>query len=279
MPSPSDRSDLPVSLDRSALERVLARAAELQAQAAEPGESMTEAELVALANEVGIPAENLRQALAEERTRVALPEPESRGAVGFFGPDAVSASRVVRGTPATILAALDRLMQGDECMQPRRRYAERLTWEPRRDLFGSVRRNLNLGGRGYALTRATEVGATVVALDAERAMVRLDASLEDSRRRSVGLGTLSAGGSAAAGAGVLGVAASVVGGSVAVASIVAGGWVVIGLGGLIAIARRQRSGALRVQTALEQVLDRLEHGDTRRPSAILDGISAVTRGR
>lgn len=113
MTSPDDRSGLPVSLDRSALERVLARAAELQASAAEPSESMSEKDLIALAGEVGIPPEHLRQALAEERTRVVLPDAET-GPAGFFGPERVSASRVVRGVPASILTELDRWMQGEE---------------------------------------------------------------------------------------------------------------------------------------------------------------------
>jgi hypothetical protein len=277
MTTPDDRSGLPVSLDRSALERVLARAAELQAAAAEPSESMSEKDLIALAGEVGIPPEHLRQALAEERTRTVLPQAEV-GAVGFFGPERVSASRVVRGVPATILTELDRWMQAEESLQTRRRYAERLTWEARRDFVARYRRGLNLGGRSYALTRASEVGATVVALDPERTMVRLDASLEEGRRRSVGAGTLSAGASAAAGAGVLGVAASIAGGSMVVASLVAGGWAVLGVGVLVAIARRQRVSALRVQTALEQVLDRLERGEAGRPPTLLSMLSAVVRG-
>ena len=78
-------SNLPAqrTLDRAALERVLQRAAELQAHAGDVPDEMTEDELVALGQEVGLTPETMRQAIAEERTRVALPESEQRP--GSFG--------------------------------------------------------------------------------------------------------------------------------------------------------------------------------------------------
>jgi len=54
-----------IPLDRAALERVFARAAELQAHLPDAPEQLTEKQLLDLGNEVGIPAEHLRQALAE----------------------------------------------------------------------------------------------------------------------------------------------------------------------------------------------------------------------
>ena len=65
-----------VTLERGAMERVLARASELQALGADAPEGLTEAQLLELGKEVGISSEHLRQALAEERTRVA-PFPKS----------------------------------------------------------------------------------------------------------------------------------------------------------------------------------------------------------
>jgi hypothetical protein len=101
-------------LDRAALERVLARATELQARLADTPDELTEKELLELGNEVGISADHLRQALAEERTRVVLPE--ETGVVGsWFGSTMAGASRVVRGKPAEVLATIDQWMQRQEC--------------------------------------------------------------------------------------------------------------------------------------------------------------------
>ena len=68
----TERRNVPATqppIDRAALERVLARAAELQARIGDAPDNMSEAELMALGNEVGIGTDVLRQALAEERTR------------------------------------------------------------------------------------------------------------------------------------------------------------------------------------------------------------------
>src|ERR1041384_3953030 len=81
-------------LDRSALERVLARAAELQGTASDvdPSEQFTEDQLIELGKEVGLSPQNLRQALAEERTRSIVPGDERRVAASVFGPSRVLAA-------------------------------------------------------------------------------------------------------------------------------------------------------------------------------------------
>ena len=61
------------SIDRTALERVLARAAQLQMAAGEdtgPADGLSESQLLDVGREVGLSPAHLRQALAEERTRV-----------------------------------------------------------------------------------------------------------------------------------------------------------------------------------------------------------------
>ena len=269
---------LPQTLDRAALERVLARAAELQMRNADPGEALTEAQLLELGKEVGLTPEYLRQAIAEERTRIAVPGAEG-DARSFFGPSVATASRVVRGTQASVLAQIDDWMQREECLQVRRRYTDRMTWEARRDLVGNIRRGFNLGGRGYVLSRAAEVGATVVAIDETKVLVRVDADLGPARQRSVGLAGTLAGGSIVASGGVVALAAAT-GGSVLIAGIIAAVWAASGGAGFVATARSQRRAVQRAQLALEQVLDRLEHGDARKPG-LLDVLSsaALPRGR
>jgi hypothetical protein len=245
------------ALDRAAVDRVLRRAAELQTagDVAEAGSALTEEQLIELGAEVGLSAQHLRQALAEERTRAVLPVPVERGpAARLAGPATVSASRIVRGRPEEVLAALDRWMQRDECLQVKRRFADRVVWEARADLFGNLRRAFNLGGRGYHLSRAHDVAGTVIALDAGQVMVRLDADLSNQRTQRLTSGGLAVGGGATA-AGVL----LAIGFFAPVAVIPA----VIGAGAGLAILRGQPAAAARAQLALEQVLDRLEHGESR----------------
>lgn len=253
----------PVPLERAALERVLARAAELQAQEADPGElTLTEAQILDVGNEVGIPAKHLRQALAEERSRVAVPAELGRLAA-LFGAATVSASRTVRGTPAALFDRLDEAMQREESLRVKRRFPDRIAWEPRGGMATEFRRILNVGGHGYRLARAEEVSATVIAVDAERSIVRLDASLANvrSQRLAGGGGVIAAGGVTTGILLALGVMAGVAALPVA-AGVVAGYFV----------ARSHGPQVAGAQLALEQMLDRLERGELLRPSLL----SAIT---
>jgi hypothetical protein len=268
----------PAALDRSALDRVLARAAELNAHSVEPSEGMSEAELVSLGKEVGISPEHMRQALAEERTRVTVPE--ARGVSGsLFGATSAMASRVVNGTPAAILGALDHWMQKEEILRPKRRFADRLTWEARRDLVGNLQAGFNFSGRAYALKGAGEVGATVVAIDAQRCLVRLDADFADPRRTAMMLSGIWGAISSAAGAGVLAIALANPGSSMAIAGGIATAAVGTGAGIFLGTGAAQRRKVEKAQLALEQILDRLEHGEIRRPAGnpLVDLISTITR--
>lgn len=263
IPAPPATSTPPAALERVALERVLARAAELQAADADPGDlTLTEAQILEVGNEVGIPAKHLRQALAEERSRVAVPAERGRVAA-IFGPATLSASRTVKGTPASIFERLDDWMQRTESLQVKRRFADRIAWEPRGGMATEFRRIMNIGGHGYKLARAEEVAATVIAVDAERSIVRLDASLTNVRsHRVAGGGAIVAGGGATTGVLLaLGVMTSVAALPIA-AAVVAGFFV----------ARSHAPLVAGAQLGLEQLLDRLERGDLPRPSLI----SAIT---
>jgi hypothetical protein len=103
-------------LDRGALERVLARAAELQVGTGEPEEVLTEEQILELGKEVGLSPQHLRQALAEERTRVALPPDEGGVSARLLGGARVGASRTVPGKPRDVLEAVDQWMQRQDCV-------------------------------------------------------------------------------------------------------------------------------------------------------------------
>jgi hypothetical protein len=263
-------------LDRQALERVLARAAELQGTAAIPESSdlISESQLLEIGKEVGLSPATLNQALAEERTRVNVPE--ERGLIAqIAGAGYASATRTIPGNPRDILAIIDTWMVRDECLQVQRRFSDRITWEPQRGLFGKIRRTVNVSGKGFYLMDAAQVSATVLPVDSSRVVVRLDADIHPSRSRRLGA------------SGVVGAIGLAISGVVGLGLVVAGLPVLIAAGGTVIpiagsgigayqIARSHRSVLSSVQLALEQILDRLEHGEFTR-AGLLGGITTRAR--
>src|SRR3954469_6330114 len=277
---PDEKSSLPAKqplLDRQSLERILARAAELQGAGAMPDSSdlLSESQLRDIANEVGLSTATLNQALAEERTRVNVPE--QRGLIAqIAGAGYATATRTVPGVARDVLAAIDAWMQREECLQVQRRFSDRITWEPQRGLFGKIRRTVNISGRGYYLMDAEQVSATVLPVDATRAVVRLDADIRASRARRVGAG------------GAVGAVGTVMSGVVGLGLVIAhlplliaAGLAVLPFaGGTLAgyrVARTHRAILSGVQLALEQILDRLEHGEFARSAGLLDAITSRPR--
>lgn len=238
-------------IDRGALERIIRRAAELQAGERDIGEGLTERELVRLGEEVGIPPSYLQQALLEERTRaVATVEPGLSG--WLAGPTQLAAQRTIPGEARRMQDALSQWMTESELLTVKRRYPEQTSWEAKQDVFSSLKREFKMGGRSYQLSRAKEIVGQVVQLEPERAHVRLVADLSNTRRTHL------RNAATVAGAGAI---ASFIGVTLGVMLPVA--LLPLGLGLLtgFAVARRRRGTMERVQVSLEQVLDRLEHGE------------------
>jgi hypothetical protein len=263
-------SSLPATIDRAAVERVLARALELQAGASgDAQDRLTESQLLDLAKEVGLDAVNLRQALAEERTRVAVPE-EKGVLAALYGSAAVSAQRTVNGTPAQVLQALDDWMQRQECLKVKRHFGERIVWEADQGLAGTVKRVVS--GKGAALARATDVAATAIALDATRVVVRLDAQLAGYRTSLAQLTAGLTGASVVAGGVLAALSFPVLAAIAPTAVLVPVVW---------GASRSSHGRAVaRAQLALEQVLDRLERGEAGRPPTLMSMLAAVVaRGR
>jgi hypothetical protein len=253
-----ERSKSPVT--RGALERVLARAAELQAASGdegEPADALTEEQVLDLGREVGLSPENIRQALAEERAQIKpLTPAESGFGDQLFGVTRVTAQRVVRGSPEKVLAVLDRWMQREEWLRVVRQRTDRIVWEPRRGFVASLRRAF--GSRDYALYRANDIAATVVPMDREFTLVRLEADFAVLRRAMAGQTAFATViGSASTGAAVL------MGIMLPVAFVP-----VVGISTVAYVAaRRTHQHALqRALLTLELVLDRLERGESEPPS-------------
>jgi hypothetical protein len=257
--SDSSGSNLPSArLDRSSLERVLARAAELQSTSGDTVEEFTEEQLLELGREVGLSPQNLRQALAEERTRSITPEEEHGVVASLFGPSRVRAERTVAGAPAEVLASIDTWMQRQELLIVKRHHADRIVWEPRRDFVVGVKRALRVGGRDYALSRAFEVSATVIAVDDSRVHVGLDADFRTHRAQSArqSVGSTFAGAAVTASLFMMGVTAVVA----------AAPLVIIPAIGFAGVRALQGRIVTRAQLSLEQLLDKLERGEFGRRS-------------
>ena len=269
--APDDpKSPVPAGINRAAVDRILARAVELQAGSAnDPEGRLTEAQLEALAKEVGLDPVNLRQAMAEEKTRLDMPDEERGLLAALYGGASVSAQRTVRGTPSQVLKALDDWMQRQEALVVQRYFAERITWEARRDLVGAVRRVVS--GRVHALVRATSVGATAIAIDQSRVVVRLDAHLGGYRALMAQQNVLVTGAGAVAG-GVLAVLSFPVLAAIAPAALLAPA-------GYAAARSSHARSVARAQLALEQVLDRLERGEAGRPPSLMGMLAAVVGSR
>jgi len=251
-------------VSREALERIIKRAAELQAGEHDVGDGLTNNEVLALGKDVGIPDRYLRQAMLEEQTRIA-PDVATGTWAWLTGPRSIVAHRVVPGDRAAVERALSRWMTEEELLQPKRHFADRTSWEPKAGAFASIQRAF-AGKRRYSLARAAEIAAQVVQLEPGFCLVRLEADIRPERTKRI------------SGASVLFVlgwgmtaAAALFVPPLALAQLLPG--VGLTLGGA-AVARTYRGANERMQVALEQILDRLERGDVRSSSP---GVLPVTQ--
>lgn len=180
-------SDVP----RHAVERVLARAAELQAASeVEPGDTISEARLLEIAREVGLDPAHVQQAIAEQRAQHLAGT--SAGAAGdgstegallrALGPAFVGAQRAVPGTPLAVLDRLEPFLAQRELLTLVRRTTDRGWWEPRRGPLGNLLQSLGIGGRRYDFVRSDQLVATVTRLDDARCVLRLDTHWHAARR-------------------------------------------------------------------------------------------------
>ena len=261
--------DTPIT--RAALERVLARAAELQTAAGDQPESdaMSEAQLIELGKEVGLSPEHLRVALAEERARG---EPEADAGyltTSFLGVRTLTARRTVPGGPDAVMASIDRWMQKEESMRVKRQTRDRIVWEPRRDLVTGILRALS--SKPFALSATHDVGATVAGVDGSQSVVALAADMTHTRNEILAHGISAV---------VVGAAATAILATLGVMTLVAALPVVVGSPLWFYGARRVLQGKfVRAHTALEQALDQLERapGKPKAPSLLQAIESALPR--
>jgi hypothetical protein len=244
----------PAGIDRPALERILQRAAELQAAERDIGHALSPDEVLALGREVGIPDRYLQQALLEERVR---PANEPAGVWDrIAGPAFVVAQRAVPGAVEPNERSLLAWMEQNELFCVQRQQPGRIVWEPVGGFTAALRQSAAAirSGRPFMLSRADTVSATILPLGPERSHVALSATTRRTRAEFVGGGTV------LAGTGVAGTALLLVLGALFPAALAA---TPAGLIAGYATARRYRGAVERIQLGLERALDHLEHGVAR----------------
>ena len=241
----------PGRIDRTALERIIQRAAELQTAEREIGDTLTSDELLALGREVGIPVRYLQQALLEERTRVGPLAPA--GLIErVAGPGQVTAQRVVPAKPEIVERQLVRWMESNELLCVQRAQPGRITWEPVGGFQAAFRRStavFSTGSRSFMLSRASTVSAAILALESGYSHVTLAADARGVRSGYVGGG-----------------AALITSGAAATTLMVALGAMLplallplpVAFGVGYSVVRRYAPAAERLQLGLERALDFLE---------------------
>jgi hypothetical protein len=244
-------------IDRAALEKILQRAAELQAGEVDTSEEMTEADLLKLGTEVGIDGRFLRQAMYEQ---TALGAPAETGLVArWFGPGTVRAGRVIPGDKAALEEALAHWMAEGEALSVKRRMSDRTVWERQKGFFAEMKRGFGVGGKNYHLAKAHDVTVAVTQLEPGFCHVELTADISHQRSTAVG-GSVAGGGAIA----MLGVILLVITSqNTLLLDVVASLPMAVGATVPFLTGKSQLRRVERMQLALEQVLDRLEHGEIR----------------
>lgn len=244
-------SELTPKFDQEALQRILQRAAELQADERDVSGSLDGNEVLALGRDVGIPERYLRQAMLEVGQVREAPEPEG-WLDEMIGVASVQAERVVRGDPRAIEASLVRYLETEEVLGVLRQTEGQLMLEPVRGWQAAVRRAT--GSKKFMLQKAERISATIVPLEPGLCQVVLRASLRDVRR------------------GYIGGAAALVSTGVAVTLVLAAlnaFWPILllplpgAMGFSWAIGKFYRPLVERTQLGLECALDHVERGSAR----------------
>ena len=244
-------SELTPKFDQEALQRILQRAAELQADERDVSGSLDGSEVLALGRDVGIPERYLRQAMLEVGQTREAPEPEG-WLDEMVGAASVHAERVVRGDPQAIEEALVRYLETEEVFGVIRRTEGQVMLEPVGGWQAAVRRAT--GSKKFMLKKAERISVTIVPLEPGLCQVVLRATLRDLRR------------------GYIGGAAALLSTAVA-ATVVLGAlnafWPVLlmplpgAFGFSWAIGKAYKSEAERTQLGLECALDHAERGAVR----------------
>lgn len=250
-------------LTRRQFDEVIRKASEMAAHEAEQGEGdLAESEVYRIAREVGLGERYVRRALGEVRSE----RPESSFGGRLIGPGALSAARVVDGTPAELGSRIDHFLVDGRRLQQVRRTPRFMQYRASDDWISQLTRAASGTARRYHVAGARSVEVALEPLEEGRTVVELevDPGLRDGyvggTLAGMAFGGLGGGvGVAISTALVVPDAAAFALGAAAAAGIAAG---------VLRMARAMyRTKVAEVRAEVEGVLDRLEMGDEIEPSA------------
>lgn len=255
------------AVDRAQFEQVIRRAAELSLRDADASDQLSEAEVLRIASELGLPAHHVQRALFELPELNVRPRWYDR----YYGSPVFSEGRVVRSQAPLTLKQVEEYLVTREYLQIVRRRGENIALIPADDTISSLARTFFRSGARHHIAKATRVLVNAHELEDGDTHVRVDVDLSEDRRNSA---SGAAWGGVIAGTFVGGIAAHFAGVAAPMAlgpvpEVLAFG---TGMAGTFAaiFSSAARSFRGRVQAArleISGLLDRLEHGERLDPPA------------
>ncbi len=176
------------SIGSDQLERVVRRAATLQrVQGEQESGGLSEDEVIRIGAEVGLSAEYMRRALAEERADSLAPAPpnESRFLAALGGPAWTQVRRVINGAQPSVQRRIEAQFSEREKLKPIRQRQGVSLWEPSTAFLDKLAQDFDFSGNGYHLTKSRTLELRVSEMDAGWSMVSVNADLSKERNNQL----------------------------------------------------------------------------------------------
>jgi hypothetical protein len=264
--SATGRSGSGRALTRPAFEQVIRRAAELSLSDTDADDQLSEAEVLRIATELGLPAHHVQRALFELPELTVQPRWYDR----YFGPAVFSVGRPIPSDTGVTLRRIEDYLITREYLQIVRRRGNSMAFIPADDTISSLARALFRPGSRHIVSRASRVLVGAHPLTVEKgAHVRFDVDLSDARREALRTGaTLGALGGIFAGSLAAGLTAGALPFDVSIVPHVlafSGGMAASVAAGISIAASSFRNRLHSARMELVGLLDRLEHGERLDP--------------
>jgi hypothetical protein len=273
MPADPDRADgaeqaargTGRALARRDFEQVIRRAAELSLSDTDPDDVLTEAEVVRIATELGLPAHHVQQALFELPELTVRPKWYDR----YFGTPVFSVARAVPTRKAPALRRVEDYLVTREYLQIVRKRSDTIAFVPADDTISSLARALARPGSRHTISRASRVMVGIHELPDDAAHVRFEVDLSGARKDLVQTGSIVGGGLGLAfgSLAVMLTAATLPEALGPIPHVLAfGGTAAATMAASISVAARSfKSRVFAAKMELTGLLDRLERGDRLDP--------------
>jgi hypothetical protein len=237
-------------------ELVIRRAAELQAREAEDpaSDGMTEAEVLRIGRELGLSTQYLHRALAEVEGSATE---ESGVFVKLFGPVHARAGRAVRGEPTEVSRVLERYLVEREYLAVLRRFHDRVLFTRARGMVAAMGRASSQIFSRSPMLPVSNLEMAVHPMEEGVSFVGLATSLGSQRNATAAASLVGGGTGASLSGAILGIAIAPPAALIALPI----------LGFSVWAGHAYYDGVVRnIQTQLESLLDRLEHGELPGPN-------------